>query len=668
MDDRRFDLLARSLAAGASRRLVLKGLLGGLIGGVALGGAGKTFAQDEEPPIEEAPPSQEPVVEEIPPAEQPVVEGEPPPAEAPPAEPPPTEAPPAETPPAEVPPAQDPPAEPAVVEGTPADPATAPPALVCGEGWTPCETLCCEPGWRCCGVYCIPDQEDSCCSDSECSVCEICSLDGVCYPVCDYAELECCVDEKTGYFTCAECCRDDPSCEPVIDCEFCHSINQECCVDDKHRVTCGYCCDDSDCAKWGSCHTCYGGYCLSCFDQTDGTAPICAIDSCGHSVAAGSDSSSYCVQCCEDYQCPPCHRCNGGWCEYACGGDEQCCTLEEIGPAGVINGGYCAQCCSYEDCGDCEDCYDGHCRYRCDKGETCCHGEYCAYEHEGCCGVLGDWCNDVLPSDNLNGYCCDGLVCCYDEKSKSGSCAECCGDWDCDGGYCCGGVCHRECCDDKDCDGGYCTDDGYCFQCRDNYDCGKGEICCDNYCVSGYECCYYDLPDPVNCGDCGTCFEFSCRPTGVELYGACFPMEVAAADDSTPQLNCCDGLVCCDSHKYGLVCLECCADADCADGCYCDDGFCSCPCWSDKDCADGTCCCKNGSCSADCCPTPKPPKPPAPPKPSSGPVTTLPATGSGDSQKGSGWFGAAALGAAAAFWASRKLREDQTSEAPTPEE
>ena len=57
MDDRRFDALARSLAAGASRRLVLKGLFGGIIGGAALGGAGKTFAQDEEPPVEETDPT-----------------------------------------------------------------------------------------------------------------------------------------------------------------------------------------------------------------------------------------------------------------------------------------------------------------------------------------------------------------------------------------------------------------------------------------------------------------------------------------------------------------------------------------------------------------------------------------------------------------------------------
>ncbi len=652
MDDRRFDALARSLAAGASRRRVLKGLFGGLVGGVALGG-GKTLAQDEEPPVVETDPTTEPV-EEAPPPEETV-------------DPPPAEEPPAEEPPAEEPPPEEPPTDPAVDqvdEGTPAEPAgpAAPPPVVCTAEQIPCNSECCDSGWRCCGVYCIPDGPDSCCGNDECSVCEICSLTGECFPVCEDVGLECCINEAEGYFTCAECCHDDPACEAVIDCDFCHSIGQECHIDDKQRVTCAYCFDDSDCASWGSCHTCYGGYCLSCFDQTDGEAPICAIDSCGVTVAGG-DSGGYCVQCCEDWQCGPCQRCHDGWCEYACEGDEQCCTILDVAPADhLINGGYCAHCCGREDCGACESCDEGRCEYRCDKGEICCHGEYCAFENEGCCGIPGDWCDAVSPADNLSGYCCDGLRCCFDDKSKSGACAECCDDHDCDG-YCCDGVCQAECCKDKDCESGHCIE-GECRDCHENADCGHDEICCDGYCSSN-RCCYLDAPDPVNCGECETCIDYWCRPTGVELYGTCNPMYVGAADASSPQLNCCDGLVCCESHKYGLVCLECCADHDCADGCFCDDGFCSCPCWSDKDCADGTCCCKNGSCSADCCPAP--PKPPKKPTGGETTVTTLPATGSGDSKDGSSWLGAAALGAAAAYLAGRKLKADQAPETETAE-
>ena len=282
--------------------------------------------------------------------------------------------------------------------------------------------------------------------------------------------------------------------------------------------------------------------------------------------------------------------------------------------------------------------------------------------------MSGDWCNEVAAASGLSGYCCDGLRCCHDDKSGSGSCAECCDHYDCPEGWrCCGGVCSPECCHDKDCEWGVCVD-GYCSECRENHDCGNGEICCFGECRGDIECCYEYGADPVNCSDCESCIDGWCRPTGVSLYGVCNPMYVGAADDSTPQLNCCDGLVCCETQGYGLVCLECCGDQDCAHGCSCEQGFCSCGCSSDKDCAQGTCCCKNGSCSADCCYTP--PKPHKPHKPSGGgsTVTTLPATGSGDAQKQSGWLGAAALGAAAAYLASRKLKPESPEEAPAPEE
>lgn len=669
MDDRRFDALTRSLAAGASRRRVLKGLFGGLIGGAAFGGAQRTYAEDEGTPVPETDaavdPVVDPVVEEAPPVDETVPEDTPPAGDTPPV---------GETPPAEEPPAEAPPPEPAADEGTPADPA-GPLVIVCdlAAGQIACDSVCCDAGWRCCGVYCIPDREGSCCTDTECDTCEICSLDGLCFPGCEALGLECCVDEEQQIFTCAECCRDDPACEVVVDCDFCESIGQQCCVDEKHdRLTCAYCCDDFDCEGDGACARCYGGYCLSCFDQTDGRAPICAIDQCSETVTASGGSGDYCVQCCSDEQCKPCERCHDGWCEYVCDPGEHCCEVD-LTAADLVNGGYCATCCGPDDCSGCERCYQGQCSYACDEDETCCHGEYCAPKEEGCCGVQGDWCEFVTAADNLNGSCCRGLQCCWDDKSHSGTCAECCDDYDCGPtpgiggtGYCCGGVCQAECCRDTDCERGVCVE-GVCHECRENHDCDNGKICCDGGCFAGYECCFENAPDPVNCGECETCFEGFCRPTGVDLYGVCNPMVVAPAWGDAPQLNCCDGLVCCDTHKYGLVCLECCSDHDCAHGCTCEEGFCSCGCASDKDCADGTCCCKNGSCSADCCPRPEPPKPH---KPSTGTttVTSLPATGIGDAKQGSNWLGAAALGAAAAYLASRKLKPEETPEAPAPEE
>ena len=114
-----------------------------------------------------------------------------------------------------------------------------------------------------------------------------------------------------------------------------------------------------------------------------------------------------------------------------------------------------------------------------------------------------------------------------------------------------------------------------------------------------------------------------------------------------------------DGEIKGNVCAECCGDWDCPNGCECDHGVCSCHCGSDYDCPKGTCCCKSGACSADCCP--KPPKPPKPqPKPDA-PVTTLPATGSGDTARSSGLLGVAALGAAAVL-AAKRLRETPSEE------
>ena len=170
-----------------------------------------------------------------------------------------------------------------------------------------------------------------------------------------------------------------------------------------------------------------------------------------------------------------------------------------------------------------------------------------------------------------------------------------------------------------------------------------------------------------DCGDCEFCREGRCHPNGVPWGETCSPDMVLAADGS-PQLNCCDGLFCCETGKHDeLVCLQCCHDGDCAHGCSCHDGACSCPCGSDKDCGKDTCCCKNGSCSADCCPK-KPEEPGTPAKPGTSTggetVNTLPSTGSGPDSSNAGVIGAVALGAAAAYIAGKALK----GETPEPAE
>jgi hypothetical protein len=118
----------------------------------------------------------------------------------------------------------------------------------------------------------------------------------------------------------------------------------------------------------------------------------------------------------------------------------------------------------------------------------------------------------------------------------------------------------------------------------------------------------------------------------------------SASRDYTPQFDCCDGLLCCEKQKHGLVgvCLECCDDHDCGKGCSCDYGICSCP--TDKPDEPG-----------------KPGKPPAEGDDVSS-VDTLPATGSGSSQPGGNWIAAAALGAAAAYVAGKVITSDSSEE------
>ncbi len=237
-------------------------------------------------------------------------------------------------------------------------------------------------------------------------------------------------------------------------------------------------------------------------------------------------------------------------------------------------------------------------------------------------------------------------------------------------------------CHDSDCDVCELCHEGNCGPCETG-----GLECCNDVCVPEDECC-------VHFGD------------------ECGVLITTAGGSSPPQLDCCDGLVCCET-KHDSVCAECCSDHECPkgwiccagycremecciddilagldpnrrcpDGCSCFEGICECHCQSNKDCAYGTCCCKDGtcaehccakgcdhdkdcgygaccchdgSCSAHCCKKYTPPS-------YTPPVYTLPGTGSGDDGGGSSLAGAAAFGALAAYMAARKLRQQRSDE------
>ncbi len=127
-----------------------------------------------------------------------------------------------------------------------------------------------------------------------------------------------------------------------------------------------------------------------------------------------------------------------------------------------------------------------------------------------------------------------------------------------------------ECCYDNECGGEYCVN-GECQPCRHDSDCPDCEVCgqdgtsairssvtFDETCCDGHAC----IPEDECCKIPGE---------------SCGLLEVSAADGS-PQLDCCDGLVCCENWtSQGSICAECCNDWDCPKGAWCDEGWCEYP-------------------------------------------------------------------------------------------
>jgi hypothetical protein len=180
-------------------------------------------------------------------------------------------------------------------------------------------------------------------------------------------------------------------------------------------------------------------------------------------------------------------------------------------------------------------------------------------------------------------------------------------------------------------------DTSFCTECCEDSDCDACEICDSGTCAPVTDCC--------------------------KDFGEYCGLEVASAGgDSSHQLDCCDGLVCCNNLYYGAsVCAQCCNDWDCGKGGHCKDGVCEYPtvCHHDHDCPEHTCCCDDGSCSWHCCdhhhhhPHPKPPAPAPTP---AAPVTSLPATGAGAQQSDSSTVGITLAASAAALLGAKILR------------
>ena len=257
-------------------------------------------------------------------------------------------------------------------------------------------------------------------------------------------------------------------------------------------------------------------------------------------------------------------ECNGGICETSggCPGGEYCCPAQ---------GGSCAECCTDAECSNDTYCYnpgdpsDAYC-VQCVSNDDCAQPDACTLAAcidnicstasacpagETCCDVDGvgiDCVNLNAPGDQYCGAC--GVVCGPCETCNNGTCVSTCTGCE----VCDSGTCIEDCGECEVCDSGTCIPTECCYDsdCPDCYFCSDEGICVENLCLIGEECCNGEC---VPNGEC-------CR--GVGDY--CGVLEVTTADDS-PQLDCCDGLVCCENwNSQGSVCAECCNDWDCAQG------------------------------------------------------------------------------------------------------
>jgi hypothetical protein len=205
----------------------------------------------------------------------------------------------------------------------------------------------------------------------------------------------------------------------------------------------------------------------------------------------------------------------------------------------------------------------------------------------------------------------------------------------------------HQCCADSECVAcNTCDDENQCTEincCYDNDDCYSDEVCCSGYCVE----------EEIGC----------CR----EFGDYCGVLNVSSAEGDDRQYDCCDGLLCCFGQSTN-VCGECCADSDCTDakGGVCNGFICEYPTCDGKGevCKHDDECCGKLICHHGACKKPRKPHKPHPkpePKPEE-PVTTLPATGSGDSQSGSSVAVGATLAAGAAAVIAARLRNQNREE------
>jgi hypothetical protein len=286
---------------------------------------------------------------------------------------------------------------------------------------------CCPEAHLCCGAgtpdrYCLAPAVGACCDDSDCPVvgtacgacvdnlcvaspcgdCEACS-NGECVG-CEQAGYACCNNDDV----CVECCSSE-QCGPYFDCDL--YICEPCEVEG--RVPCGEppciegpgnrancCCEacgaDADC---GSCQVCFEGACRNCAE----VGLECFGGTCGE-CGSSEDCGPYFD--CDLFICEPCET-EG---KVACG-QAPC-------PDYSIN--CCCEACAQEsDCGSCLTCSQGAC-VSCEAVGLECFGGTC-----GQCGSSGD-CGPYFDCDLFMCLTCEqaGLVRCGEPPCDDRNC--CC--------------------------------------------------------------------------------------------------------------------------------------------------------------------------------------------------------------------------------------------------
>jgi hypothetical protein len=381
MDDRRFDSLAKSLAQGASRRTVLKGLLG--LSGVAVASGGLLTGQARAARRPNTP-------------------------------------------------------TPAPIRCPGGQRASGNSCVCVDSNLSTCGPACCNDHVAS-GTQAYSECCDNACCHGQCYGEELCCA----WPnlFCE-AQNECCTPDKHQCCGSQGCC--DTECCPAANgaALCCEGETPRCCAGDTCIPAEG-CCSDAECGGCQSCqdHICVDNSdnCVGCLDCQQGSCLAddascddgdpCTIDTCN--AADGSCAHTFDCTLVDDGSCCPGERCDAtsGGCEpIVCAHIGEACTDPDDCCSKVCTGGGSG--------GRCICLPDGS---LCESDAQCCEGGPCVRSDPTAqFGNCASVCNPVNAACATNGECCSticsgaGNCICLPDQSLCSSDASCCS-----------GTCHR---------------------------------------------------------------------------------------------------------------------------------------------------------------------------------------------------------------------------------